>query len=97
MHAGTLPARPEDAPAVETLPLHVEEERRGPAACLQPLRLLSQLACLLAVLAAQRERQRAQTTLGDFVGALEAVAEGALVQTAERLLNLVAASPPSSG
>ena len=44
---------------------------------------------LLAVLAADRERQRAQALLRDLLTALEAVAVGPLLQTRERLVDLV--------
>src|SRR5437588_8799088 len=44
---------------------------------------LGDFASLLAVLAADREGQRAQTLLGDFLAALEAVAVGVLLEADE--------------
>ena len=61
----------------------------APRRCAIALALLRDFARLFAVLAADRERQRAQPALGDFLAALEAVAERALFETAERLLDLV--------
>ena len=80
--------RPHRDPAC--LALHVDEER-GVAAALrhQAFALLRSLARFLAVLAADRERQRAEPALGDFVAALEAVAEGALFETVQRFFDLV--------
>ena len=61
--------------------LHVEEQRRCAAPRRQlALALLGVLARFLAVLAADRERQRAQALLGDFLAALEAVAVVALLE-----------------
>ena len=55
--------------------LHVEEQRRGAATRRQlTLTLLGDLPRLFAVLAADREGQRAETLLGDFLAAFEAVA-----------------------
>src|SRR3954468_2995968 len=69
--------------------LHVDEERRGAAALRhQALALLLDLAGLLAVLAADRERKRPQAPLGNFFTAFEAVPVGALFQTVERFLDL---------
>src|SRR4029450_3334515 len=53
-----------------------------------PLALLGNLAGLLAVLAADGERQGAQPALRDFLTALEAVPEGAFLQPAEGLFDL---------
>ena len=53
------------------------------------LALLGDLARLFAILAADRERQGPQAALGDLFAALEAVAEGVLLETAQRLLDLV--------
>src|SRR5688572_5971246 len=78
---------PNKGPA--NLTLHVEEEG-GRAAALRhrALALLCHLARFLAVLAAHRERQRAQPTLGNLLAALEAVAERTFLEPAERLLDL---------
>src|SRR4029079_9166140 len=70
--------------------LHVDKEgRRTAPLSHQAVALLLDLARLLAVLAAHRERQRAQALLADFLAALEAVAVGALFQAAQRLVDLV--------
>src|SRR5207248_6867505 len=63
----------------------------GGAAALghQALTLLFHLARLLAVLAANRERQGAQPALADFLAALEAVAVGALFQPPKRFVDLI--------
>ena len=53
------------------------------------LALLGDLARLFAVLAADRERQRPQPLLGDFLAALEAVAVVALLEPRERVVDLV--------
>ena len=53
------------------------------------LALLGRFPRLFAILAANRERQRPQPRLGDFLAALEAVAVGAFVQPPERLVDLV--------
>src|SRR5207237_9852677 len=75
---------------VRRLIRHVEEERGRPALAREhALALLGGLARLFAVLAANRERQRTQPRLGDFVAALEAVAVGPFLQTTERLVDLV--------
>ena len=72
------------------LALHVDEQRRRATALRhQTLALLRDLACLLAILAADGERQRAQTTLGDLLAALEAVPEGPFLEASESLLDLV--------
>ena len=68
-----------------------------PGAAARALALRGLLPRLLAILAADRERQRAQPRLGDLVAALEAVAVVALFQPRQRLVDLRAASPPSSG
>src|SRR2546423_674396 len=55
-------------------PFHIEEERAGAAALGHlALALLRVLARFLAILAAHREGQRAQTLLRDFLAAVEAV------------------------
>src|SRR4029079_17329691 len=70
--------------------LHVEEQRRRAAPRRQlPLALLDNFFCLLAVLAADGEGQRAQTLFGDFFSALETVAVVALIHTRERVGDLV--------
>src|SRR5688572_17488279 len=74
--------------AGRSLALHVEEERGGATALHHPLALLGDLAGLLAVLAADGERQGAQPALRDLFTALEAVPEGAFLQPAEGLLDL---------
>src|SRR5687768_15867673 len=76
--------------AARTVPsaLHVEEKGGRTAALDQTLALLRDLASLLAVLAADRERQRAKAALRDFLAALEAVTEGALFEAAKRFLDL---------
>src|SRR4051794_20349471 len=81
---------PDSAPEPGRLSLHVDEER-GVAAALghQPFTLLRGLARFLAILAADRERQGAEPTFGNLLAALEAVAEGPLFETMERLLDLV--------
>src|SRR6188474_1985430 len=72
------------------LSLHVDEERRIPATLgHQPLTLLLGLALLLAILAADRERQGAKTPFRDFFAALEAIPERPLFQTAQGFLDLV--------
>src|SRR2546425_5325459 len=70
--------------------LHVEEQRRSTA----PLRhlalpLLGDLLGLLAVLAADGERQRAEPLLGDLLATIEAVAVVALLEAHERVVDLV--------
>src|SRR5262245_17037429 len=70
--------------------LHVEEKRSGPAAGVElALSLLSVLAGLFAILAADRERQSSQTLLGDFLTAVEAVAVVPLLETLQRVVDLV--------
>src|ERR1700674_5591790 len=66
--------------------LHVQEERGGAS----PVRelaftLLGNLPRLLAVLAADRERQRAEPLFRDLFAALEAVAVLALLQARQRV------------
>src|SRR5436309_16108337 len=69
---------------------HVEEERRRTAPARErPLTLLGRLTRLFAILAADRERQRTQSRVGDFVAALETVAVGPLIQPTEGLVDLV--------
>src|SRR5450759_5491019 len=69
--------------------LHVDEERRRAAAlCHQAITLLFDLARFLAVLAADREGQRAEPALADFLAALEAVPVGRLFEPPEGLVDL---------
>src|SRR5688500_8536299 len=73
-----------------SLSLNVEEQRRCAATLLQhTLALLHVLARLLAVLAADRERQRPQAPLRDLLAALEAVAERPFLEAVKRLFDLV--------
>src|SRR5688572_2200423 len=65
--------------------LHVLEERGGPTALHHALALLRDLPGFLAILAANRERQRSEPTLGDFLTTLEAIAECPFLQTTQRL------------
>src|SRR6516225_5641060 len=69
---------------------HVHE-KRGPTATLLPdlFALGRCFASLFAVLAADRERQRAQARLGDFLAAFETVAVNAFLETTECLVDLV--------
>src|SRR5688572_5836507 len=67
----------------------VEERRRATLLRGRPLTTLGCLARFLAVLAANREGQRTQASLGDFVTALEAVAVGPLFKTTQSCVNLV--------
>src|SRR5688572_19070785 len=85
------PARPWRAAGRQAiLSLHVDEQRRCAAALSDgALPLLRSFASFFAILAADRERQRAEPALGDLFPALEAVPEGALFQPAQRFLNLV--------
>src|SRR4051795_6481683 len=70
--------------------LHVDEQRGGAAALRhQAVALLLDLTRLFAVLAADRERQRAQALLTDFLTALEAVAVGALFEAMQRFVDPV--------
>src|SRR4029079_9749724 len=70
--------------------LHVEEQgRRAAAGGHLPLALLGVLARLLAVLAANRDRQRSHPFLGDLFAALEAIAIVAVLETTQRIVNLV--------
>src|SRR5258706_1032224 len=70
--------------------LHVREERRRAAPGRElTLALLGDLAGLLAVLAANRERQRAEPLLGDLFTAFEAVAVVALLEPQQRVVDLV--------
>ena len=55
-------------------------ERRAAPGVELTLALLGDLPGLFAVLAADRERQRPQALLGDFLAALEAVAVVALLE-----------------
>src|SRR5262245_3168055 len=70
--------------------LHVEEERRRAATSVHlPLAPLGVLALLLAVLAADRERQCAQSLLGDLLTALETVPVVTVIEPVERIVDLV--------
>jgi hypothetical protein len=70
--------------------LHVEEERRSTAAAGElTLALLGDLASLLAVLAAYSERERPQPLFSNFFAAFEAVAVIALLETRQRIVDLV--------
>src|SRR5215211_511374 len=82
------PSRAEARERSGDLALHVEEEGGGAAALQQALALLGDFPGLFTVLAADGERERAKTLLGDFLAALEAVAEGAFIQPPERFLDL---------
>src|SRR5436190_12142366 len=83
-------APPPAEPVSDAGILHVEEERRGAAALrVHPLPLLGDFARLFAVLAADGEGQGAQALLGDFLAAVEAVAVIALLEAAERVVDLV--------
>src|SRR5215471_9245264 len=78
------PAEPQSQTSVGRRVLHVEEQRRGAAAALRlTLFLLGGLACLFAVLAADRERQRAETLLGNLLAALVAETVVATLETRE--------------
>src|SRR3954451_4796312 len=82
-------------PPAEPMPsgrqvLHVEKQAAGGAALRHlGLTLLGDLAGLLAVLAADGERQRAQPFFGDFLAALEAFAVRPLLEANERVVDLV--------
>src|SRR5688572_7028848 len=77
-------------PAGVSSALHVEEERRRPPALRHhALALLRGLTGLLAVLAADGERERPKPALGDLLTALEAVAERAVLEPVEGFLDLV--------
>ena len=67
----------------------VEEAGRSAALRQRALALRRDFARLFAVLAADRERQRPQARLGDFVAALEAQAVTAVFEPCERLVDLV--------
>src|SRR5437660_370115 len=70
--------------------LHVEEERRSAAPGRElALTLLGSLAGLLAILAANREGQRAEALLGDLLAAFEAVAVVALLEPRQSIVDLV--------
>src|SRR5690349_19556154 len=70
--------------------LHVEEQRaRAPTGRLLTLTALGVLTRLLAILAADGEGQRAETLLGDFLTAIEAVAVVALLEPMKRVVDLV--------
>src|SRR5438034_6299186 len=70
--------------------LHIEEERRRPAALRQqPLPLLGVLLGLLAVLAPDGEGEGPEALLGDFLAAVEAVAVVALLEPRECVVDLV--------
>src|SRR6195256_5615377 len=69
--------------------LHVEEEGARSAARQLTLALLRVLPRLLAILATNREWQRAETLFGDLLAAVEAVAVVALLQTRQRVGDLV--------
>src|SRR5207249_6835245 len=70
--------------------LHIHEERRGAAARgVLPLALLRVLPGFFAILAANRERQRPQPLLADFLAAVEAVAVGAVLEARERVDDLI--------
>src|SRR5205809_6308943 len=77
-------------PPAEPMPsgrqvLHVEKQAAGAAPRRHlALTLFGDLAGLLAVLAADGERQRAEPVFGDFLAALGAVAVGPLLETNER-------------
>src|SRR5580765_3995714 len=70
--------------------LHVHEERTGAAARRQlTLALLGGFPGLLTVLAPDREGQRTQALLRDFVATVETVAVAALLEAGERVVHLV--------
>src|SRR5262245_27650755 len=71
------------------LALELVEPAGHPAPRRNALALLGVLARLLAVLAADRERQGPQALLGDLLAALEAVAVGPVLEPRERLVDLV--------
>ena len=69
---------------------HVEEQRaRAALAREHPLALLGGFTRLFTILAPNREWQRAQARVGDFLAALEAIAVGSLVQPPKRFVDLV--------
>src|SRR5215468_4545984 len=78
---------PAEPPRLGRRVLHVEEEtaRAAPRRHLA-LTLLGDLAGFLAVLAAHRERQRAQTLLGNLLAAFVAVAVGALLEAGDGIV-----------
>lgn len=67
---------------------HVEEEGCDAGATASDA-VVSVLPGFLAVLAAERERQRAQTYFADLAVALETAPVGAIVEAAKRLVDLV--------
>src|SRR4051812_48558393 len=70
--------------------LDVEEQRRGAAPSGKlPLTVLGILAGLFAILAADRERQRAEALLANLFAAIEAVAVIALLEAEQRVVDLV--------
>src|SRR5262252_3843392 len=70
--------------------LHVEEETTRAAARRHlTLALLGDFTGLLALLAAHRKGERAETLLGDLIAALVAVAVAAMVEAGERVIDLV--------
>jgi hypothetical protein len=69
--------------------IQIEEEASRSTLRLLALALFGDLARLLAVLAAHGERQRPETSLRDFIAALETVAVGALGVTSQGFFDLV--------
>src|SRR5947207_5520185 len=81
-----LPAEP----IMGRLDLHVEKDRAGAAPVVElTLTLLGRFAGLLAVLAADGERQRAQPLLRDFLGAVETIPVITLFEAHQRVVDLV--------
>src|SRR5262249_24199899 len=81
---------PAEPPGLGRRVLHVEEETaRAAPRCHLALTLLGDLAGFLAVLAAHRERQRAQTLLANLLAAFVAVAVGALLGADDCIVDLV--------
>src|SRR5260221_8745270 len=87
--AGPAPAEPARRNAEVRRLVQVHQEAGRTSLRHLTLASLRQFAGLLAVLAAHRKRQRAQSSLRDLVAALEAVAVRALFEARQRFFNLV--------
>ena len=80
---------PENTPTEGAGLVHIDQEPGRPALGQLTFPAFHDLALFLAVLAPDGERQRAETTLGNLVAALEAVAVRAFRVAEQRLFDLV--------